>query len=101
MSKGFFTRAMAVALAVLTVVSVSACGNSAEKEAVVAEAAVLKVKTAKPVVDYIDQTSSFTGKVMPDDSVSVYGKSAGTVLKTYFEIGDNVEEGQLLFELDP
>jgi len=100
-SKGFFTRAMAVALAVLTVVSVSACGNSAEKENVAAEATVLKVKTAKPVVDYIDQTSSFTGKVMPDDSVSVYGKSSGTVLKTYFEIGDTVEEGQLLFELDP
>lgn len=38
---------------------------------------------------------------MPDDLVSVFGKAPGTVLKTYFEVGDTVKEGQLLYELDP
>jgi len=98
--RGFITRAAAGLLSAVTVFSLAACSKG-ETEAVVSEAAAIKVTVAKPTVGYIDQTTAFTGKVMPDDSVSVYGKSSGTVLKTYFEIGDTVEEGQLLFELDP
>ena len=100
MRRGFITRAAAGLLSVMIVLSLAACGKT-EAETAVAEAPAVKVTVANPTVGYIDQSTAFTGKVMPDDSVSVYGKSAGTVLKTYFEIGDSVEEGQLLFELDP
>lgn len=99
MSKGIMIRIFAFIMAVLMVLPLAACGNKAET----AEAAVtaVKVNIANPSFGYIEERASFTGMVMPDDSVSVFGKSAGEVLKTYFEIGDMVEEGDLLFELDP
>jgi len=97
--RGFITRAAAGLLAVLTVISLAACSNAGE-ETMVTEAAAIKVTVAKPSVGYIDQVTAFTGRIMPDDSVAVFGKSSGTVLKTYFEIGDTVKEGELLFELD-
>ncbi len=99
MRRGFITRAATGLLSVLMVLSLAAC--SGEDTVVAAEASAIKVTVANPTIGYIDQSTTFTGRVMPDDSVSVYGKSSGTVLKTYFEIGDTVEEGQLLFELDP
>ena len=90
MRRGFIARAAAGLMSVLFVLSLAAC--SSKEAEVAAEAAAVKVTVAKPTVGYIDQSTAFTGKVMPDDSVSVYGKSAGTVLKTYVEIGDTVEE---------
>lgn len=70
------------------------------KTVAVSEASAIRVHTQAPVRDSISQKADFTGRVMPDDQVSVFGKASGTVLKTYFEVGDTVKEGQLLYELD-
>ena len=91
-------RVAAAVCASIALLGTAGCGN---KAVAVSEASAIRVHTQAPVRDGIAQTADFTGRVMPDDSVSVFGKAAGTVLKTYFEVGDTVREGQLLFELDP
>ncbi len=89
--------AAAVCASVVLLGSVGCSDNTAS----VSEISAIRVHTQSPVRDSILQTADFTGRVMPDDLVAVFGKSAGTVQKTYFEVGDTVREGQLLFELDP
>ena len=88
MSKEIIIRAFAFIMAVLMVLPLAACSNEAEP--VEAKLSAVKVNVANPSVGYIEERASFTGMVMPDDSVAVFGKSAGEVLDTYFEIGDTV-----------
>lgn len=98
MKKAFINKAAAVVCATLTLLGMVGCTG---KTTTVSEASAIRVHTQAPVRDSIEQKADFTGRVVPDDSVSVFGKASGTVLKTYFEVGDTVKEGQLLFELDP
>ena len=96
--KTLTNKAVSVVCASLALLGLVGCSDST---VAVSEAPAIRVHTQTPVRDSIAQKSDFTGRVMPDDSVSVYGKASGTVLKTYFEVGDTVKEGQLLYELDP
>ncbi len=98
MKKMLSKRVAAAVCASMVALGTAGCGGST---VAVSEAAAIRVHTQPPVRDSISQKADFTGRVMPDDSVSVFGKAAGTVLKTYFEVGDAVKEGQLLYELDP
>lgn len=91
-------KAAAVICATLALLGMVGCSG---KTVAVSEASAIRVHTQAPIRDNIQQTADFTGRVMPDDSVSVFGKASGTVLKTYFEVGDTVKKGQLLYELDP
>ncbi|WMJ83938.1 efflux RND transporter periplasmic adaptor subunit [Oscillospiraceae bacterium LTW-04] len=98
MKKTLTTKTVAVVCASLALWGLVGCsGNTVA----VSEAPAIRVHTQMPIRDSISQKSDFTGRVMPDDSVSVYGKASGTVLRTYFEVGDTVKKGQLLYELDP
>jgi multidrug efflux pump subunit AcrA (membrane-fusion protein) len=75
----------------------SACS---QQTAAQAESTAIKVVTAKPVVQSLEQTAAFPGRISPDESVQVIGKVAGTVFATYFEVGDTVKKGDLLYEID-
>lgn len=99
MRKGILLKTAALAMAVVMIAAATGCNK--QEEVVEAQTQILKVAITSPKRTTLEQKAAFTGKVMPDDSVSVFGKASGEVLKTYFEIGDKVEEGQLLFELDP
>ncbi len=68
---------------------------------VAAQLSEINVSVAKPVRGSLAQTTSFIGTVQPEESVQVFPKASGTVLRTYFEIGEPVQKGQLLFEIDP
>lgn len=96
--KTLTNKAVSVVCAFLVLLGLVGCSDST---VAVSEAPAIRVHTKTPIRDSIAQKSDFIGRVMPDDSVSVYGKASGTVLKTYFEVGDTVKEGQLLYELDP
>ena len=99
MRKGILLKTAALAMAVAMIAVATGCNK--QEEVVETQTQILKVAVTSPKRTTLEQKAAFTGKVMPDDSVSVFGKASGEVLKTYFEIGDKVEEGQLLFELDP
>ena len=59
------------------------------------------VQAQLPQSGEISHSTEFIGTVEPDEVVTVTPKVSGTVLKTYFEVGDTVKKGDLLYELDP
>lgn len=94
-------RLIATALACgLVAASLSGCGG-APQEAQETAVPAIAVHTAAPQRQHIEQTAAFTGRITPDDSVAVIPKMGGTVLRTYFEVGDTVQAGDLLMEFDP
>lgn len=80
-------------------VAVRMAGNS--KPAEEAVATQVTVSASHPKVGDVALTGEFIGTVEPDQQVQVFPKVSGTVLNTYFEIGQQVKAGDLLYEIDP
>ena len=74
-----------------------------QKNAEPASAAVTQVtvSASRPKIGNVALTSEFVGTVEPDQQVMVFPKVSGTVLNTYFEVGQPVNAGDLLYEIDP
>ncbi len=70
-------------------------------QAASAPLADINVMAQVPEQGSLEQMSSFIGTIQPDESVQVYPKVSGTVLRTHFEVGDQVRKGDLLYEIDP
>lgn len=45
-------------------------------------------------------SNQFVGSVSPEESVYIIPLAQGTVTETYFEVGDEVKEGDVLFQID-
>lgn len=60
----------------------------------------IEVSIAKPVIRDVSIRSNFSATVEAADTVTVIPKVAGEVIEKYFEIGDHVREGDLLFKID-
>ncbi len=61
---------------------------------------VVSVEVSKPVKKDISLSYNFSGTVQAQDTVVVIPKVAGEVTEKYFEVGDHVNEGELLFKID-
>lgn len=85
-------------IGLLCIVGVIFCGCSEKEE--LAEYEDLLVKEEAPMRETIVNTGEFIGTVATGDTVSVVAKAGGEILETYFEEGDIVNEGDLLFEVD-
>ena len=60
----------------------------------------IEVSTANPEVRDVAIKSNFSAKIEADSTVVVIPKAAGEVVEKYFEVGDHVIEGDLLFKID-
>jgi RND family efflux transporter MFP subunit len=80
-------------------VAVRLTGNS--EPAAEAIASQVTVSASRPTVGDVALNGEFIGTVEPDQQVQVFPKVSGTVLRTYFEIGQQVKTGDLLYEIDP
>ncbi len=60
----------------------------------------LKVSMERPCVDSISNYSEFIGTVDTSDTVNVIPLVSGEITEKYFEVGDYVNEGDLLFTID-
>lgn len=58
------------------------------------------VNTTLPAVEDLSLTTDYIGTVKAAESVNVYPKSSGTVTAVYFEAGQQVNAGDLLFTVD-
>lgn len=58
------------------------------------------VVTAKPARGYIAQSVTATGKIEPEDTVSVGTQVSGILKNLYVDFNSKVKKGQLLAELD-
>jgi len=95
------TAAIATALVAAVVLVTSLGGASFAKEENTGEAAKLTyVDILSPSVGSIIVTGEYVGTVEPDQSVTVYPKLAGEVLAVHFGVGDTVNAGDVLCELD-
>ncbi|MBC8584020.1 efflux RND transporter periplasmic adaptor subunit [Youxingia wuxianensis] len=97
-----------IIVAVASVIVVSVLGlivyriaSGLENDAVAAVDSTIEVQTDSPQKGDLVLTTEYIGKIEPNESVSVLPKVSGQVLNTYFEVGQTVKKGDLLYEVDP
>ncbi len=102
MKKTLWRESAVILALVLTASSVTGCnaGGKADAEATEEIDNSVEVTTANPVVRTIAIQSNFSGTVEAEDTVVVIPKVAGEVIEKNFEVGDHVNEGDLLFRMD-
>lgn len=81
-----------------TMLATVGCGANNESGA--EEEEILSVEVVSPVTGNIEVTSEFVGGLEYKDQTTVFPKLSGEVKETFFEEGDYVNEGDLLFTLD-
>ncbi len=84
----------------LSAMSLSMVGCNSEDEITAVEYEDLNVSEERPAVDTIVNYSDFMGTIQVADTVSVVPLVSGEVTETYFEVGDYVNVGDLLFSID-
>lgn len=90
-------RLTAMGLAVVFGICATACQQETE-EPPEAEAVAVEVQTPRTGELTVDTT--YIGTVAPQEQVYVMPKTSGTVTETFFEVGDTVKEGDVLFKID-
>jgi len=95
------SKKMTAALLAIAMLALAGCGSSTAVSNTVAEPTATAVSGYTAGRKDIERETAYSGRVMPGEAVYVIGKVQGTVSKTYFEVGEYVEEGELLFEVDP
>lgn len=89
-------RYMALGLSVVLGMSMTACQKEEEPEEEVAVA----VEVENPRTGELTVDTAYIGTVAPQEQVYVIPKASGTVTETFFEVGDQVQEGDVLFKID-
>lgn len=89
-------RLTAMGLIVVLSISAAACGSKEEAE----EAGPVAVEVLTPKTGELTVDTAYIGTVAPQEQVYVIPKASGTVTETFFEVGDQVQEGDVLFKID-
>lgn len=76
------------------------CGSAQETAAMDEEESAVTVSTKSVETGTITLTNSFVGTISPEETVMVIPLAQGTVTETFFEVGDTVEAGDVLFKID-
>lgn len=92
-------NAAGIAVILVLAMALGGCGVAAETETAQEESAVT-VSTKAVETGTITLTNSFVGTISPQETVMVIPLTAGTVTQTFFEVGDTVEAGDVLFKID-
>ncbi len=88
----------AIGLCAALSVSAVACGGN--KEEAEKTATKVSVQVQNPEVGSLSTDTAYIGTVTPEEQVYVVPKTSGTVTETFFEVGDAVKEGDVLFKID-
>lgn len=91
-------RKRLIAMGIIMTLSMStvACGKKEEKT----EISKVAVEVENPTTGELTNDTTYIGTVEPQQQVYVTPKVSGTVTATYFEVGDTVKEGDVLFKID-
>lgn len=104
--KVFRIAALCTVVSAIAIASTGAVGLGNDSsapdsgESTAGEAVSVFVKTESPVIGDITLTSEYIGKVEPGRQVIVYPKAAGEVLIANFQVGDTINAGDVLCEID-
>ena len=89
---------LAVCAALAFSMIVSGCGS--QGSSVTKEESSVVVDVVSVQKDTLTLSNQFVGTVAPEESVYIIPMAQGTVTNTYFEVGDTVRAGDVLFEID-
>lgn len=91
-------RKRLIAMGIIMTLSMStvACGKKEEKT----EISKVAVEVENPTTGELTNDTTYIGTVEPQQQVYVTPKVSGTVIAAYFEVGDTVKEGDVLFKID-
>ena len=89
-----------VSILVLSLVFCLTGCNSTENTEEATEDKRITVKVDTPKISSIENSGDFIGTVQSEEQVYVMSKLSGDVTETFFEVGDYVNEGDLLFTVD-
>ncbi len=91
-------KATALGLVLALGMSVSAWAGKEEAVQETEESGAVEVQT--PKIGSLTLDTAYIGTVMPQEQVYVIPKTSGTVTETFFEVGDQVQAGDVLFKID-
>lgn len=89
-------RLIAIGLIVTLSASVTAC----QKDEAVQEITKVAVEVQNPQSGELTMETSYIGTISPQEEVYVIPKTSGTITDTFVEVGDTVQEGDVLFKID-
>ncbi len=96
MKKYLRFTALALCLAVFV-----GCGEKDEKGGMPeGEQKATSVEIANPTMNTVKDEYMYSGTIEAADTVDVSAKVSGTVTATYFEVGDKVTKGAVLYKID-
>ena len=99
MRKSFAVKTFVVLTLAATLLA--GCQNTgAKKEESEQEAKSINVSVENPIRSDVEITGDFIGTVSANSTVNVVAKLSGDVTNTYFEVGDYVNAGDLMFTID-
>ena len=74
------------------------CGSTAQEQTAGTSAVLVDVETAGK--GSLVLSNQFVGTISPEKSVYIIPLAQGTVTETFFEVGDEVQAGDVLFKID-
>lgn len=95
-----YARGVALLMTVLLVSGTVMTGCGKKEEATEEKDTSILVETVKPKTASIELDGEFIGTIESDNQINVIPKVAGDVTATYFEEGDHVNAGDVLFTID-
>ena len=95
-----YARGVALLMTVLLASGTVMTGCGKKEEAPEEKDTSILVETVKPKTANIELDGEFIGTIESDNQINVIPKAAGDVTATYFEEGDHVNAGDLLFTID-
>ncbi len=98
--KNRYARGVALLMTVLLVSGTVMTGCGKKEEAAEEKDTSILVETVKPKTANIELDGEFIGTIESDNQINVIPKVAGDVTATYFEEGDHVNAGDVLFTID-
>lgn len=86
-----------LALALGAGLLLAGCGNTVQEQEILSAVLVDAQAAGRGTLVLSNQ---FMGTVSPEESVYIIPMAQGTVTETFFEVGDEVQEGDVLFKID-
>lgn len=86
--------------AILCIAMLAGCGDKGPKEGPETEETVTSVEIENPTINTVKDEFMYSGTIQAADTVDVSAKVQGTVAATYFEVGDTVKKGDVLYKID-
>lgn len=93
---------LCLSLSAVLLVTASGCGQApaAEASSAVEEQIPVSVEVMAAGTGTIQNAFVYSGKVRPKEEANVIAMAAGKVATVYFEVGDRVKAGDVLFQID-